>query len=681
MVAICFAVGFAAGGSVSNILRIFPESFFTHVKTLILYNDYYLQFLSNNWLRAAPFWGLPIIAGSGAGFGAWLFFGRLIDPIVHVRGRRLWRGEKALEIAKAASKLACSAGGVGIEMLKGVHLSRDQEVKSILVCGAQGGGKTVVINTLLLQLLSRGDKLIIFDPVKGDYSRWVPMQKGRLCLFSSTDARTLHWYLGWDLLNESDAAAFAEGFVEAGSGDPMWANSARALMIGLIVHLQKTRGTDWSWPELVDLLKLGLAEMYDIFEQSYPPAMSFANPESKTAQSIEINLKAFVIPIYRLAQTWSKVDAKKRFSLVSWLKDDNAHDRNLIVQMNQRDSSIGASLGRAIVGLLTNHISSLEFGESKTRRFGFVLDEITQFRRLETIAKLMEIGRSKGIYAIFGFQDIAQINQIYAQYESSKWAALFGLRIFPQVVGAESQKWVCDQVGDREVRFLNKNVSGNGQSDNVNVSKGMSQPTTVPVLLPAELELFGKRADGIEALVLGIGKDALALKFPFPQIKNLRKPHIDWPDQLVNPTNHTGSFEAEPTNTATSNSGSEQPRNSAMELVQTEEVVVADVTPSATSDEQKSLDDAILNIIDQQNESADDKENEVETETEAVKNEVEHGLAEAAGVPEIALELLDFAEQMNQNDPNLQAESTSFQPTETKKRSRKPRAYASQQQE
>jgi hypothetical protein len=88
-----------------------------------------------------------------------------------------------------------------------------------------------------------------------------------------------------------------------------------------------------------------------------------------------------------------------------------------------------------------------------------------------------------------------------------------------------------------------------------------------------------------------------------------------------------------------------------------------------------------LNIIDQQNESADDKENEVETETEAVKNEVEHGLAEAAGVPEIALELLDFAEQMNQNDPNLQAESTSFQPTETKKRSRKPRAYASQQQE
>ena len=294
----------------------------------------------------------------------------------------------------------------------------------------------------------------------------------------------------------------------------------------------------------------------------------------------------------------------------------------------------------------------------------------------------MEIGRSKGVYAIFGFQDIAQINQIYAQYESSKWAALFGLRIFPQVIGAESQKWVCDQVGDREVRFLNKNVSGNGQSDNVNVSKGMSQPTTIPVILPAELELFGKRADGIEALVLGLGKDALALKFPFPQIQNLRKPHIDWPGQLVNPKNHTGSFEAEPTNTAEGTSGSVQPRTSVLEIVKTEEEIVADVTPSATSnDEQESLDDTILNIIDQQNESEDDQKNEDEAETEAVKNEIEHGLAEAVGVPEVALELLDFVDQMNQNDPNLQAESTSFQPTETnKKRSRKARKYANEQE-
>ena len=380
MVALCFMVGFAGGGSVVDLLKIFNDSFLMHLKASVVYFDYYIHFLSNNIFQSF-IWLLPLTCGMSAGFGAWLFFGRLIDPIVHVRGRRFWDGEKALEIAKAASKLACSAGGVGIEMLKGVRLSRDQEVKSILVCGAQGGGKTVVINTLLLQLLARRDKLIIFDPVKGDYSRWVPMQKGRLCIFSSTDARTLHWFLGWDLLNESDAVAFAEGFVEAGSGDPMWANSARALMIGLIVHLQKTRGTDWSWPELVDLLKLDLAQMYDIFEQSYTPAMSFANPESKTAQSIEINLKAFVIPIFRLAETWSKVDEKKRFSLVSWLKDDDAYDRNLIVQMNQRDSSLGASLGRAIVGLLTNHIASLEFSESKTRRIGFVLDEITQFRR------------------------------------------------------------------------------------------------------------------------------------------------------------------------------------------------------------------------------------------------------------------------------------------------------------
>lgn len=36
-----------------------------------------------------------------------------------------------------------------------IQINSDQLLKSVLVCGAQGGGKTLFINTLLLKMIER----------------------------------------------------------------------------------------------------------------------------------------------------------------------------------------------------------------------------------------------------------------------------------------------------------------------------------------------------------------------------------------------------------------------------------------------------------------------------------------------------------------------------------------------
>lgn len=529
MCAICCTASFLAGAWAVDHLPIFPQSFYMHLKALANETSAYIYFIKQNKVRAMAFYFIPLFASTASIIGAWLFFGRLIDPIIHVRGRRLHRGKEAQRRAELASKAIIAKNVFCLELLKNIDISRDLLLKSIMAVGAQGSGKTVFINTVLLQLITINAKLIVFDPVKGDFSKWLPMSAG-LCLISSTDSRSLHWWLGFDLLNEPDAAAFAEGLVESGNDNPMWANSARLILVGLIVHLQKTKGTNWSWQELSYLLNQNLEQMYEIFEQSYEPAKSFANPESKTAQSIEMNLKAFTAPITRLAHTWSRIDHKKRFSFRRWLDNDNTKHRRIIVQMNQADAVLGAAISRAIISFCTNHISSLDFAESLYRLLGFVVDEIPVFGKLNNFIKINETGRSKGVFSIVGFQDAAQVQQIYSKEELQKWSALFGLRVFPQVIGAESQRWVCDQIGDREVQYRVKNVSGVGAGQ-VNVSSSYSQPTTVPVLLPSELELFGKTKDGIEALFLGLGKDALALNIPFPIIKNIRPAHVPWPPE------------------------------------------------------------------------------------------------------------------------------------------------------
>jgi len=671
MAVACSALGLYAGAVAVDHLPLFPDPFFVHAQTLILEPSYYLNLIKQNWVRAIPFYLIPLTAASGAGVGAFLFFGRLIDPVIHLRGRQLWRGKEAQKRAIAASRKMLSQSEFCVEILPGVAISRDQLLKSILVCGAQGGGKTVFINQLLLKLIELNHKLVIFDPVKGDYSRWVPMSAG-LCLISSTDARSLHWWLGFDLLDEADAAAFSEGLV-AESSDPLWSNAARLILVGIIVHLQKTFDTNWSWSELSDCLCLTMEDLHELLKTDYPPAATFCDPESKTSQSMEKNLKAFTANITRLAYAWSKVDTKKRFSFKAWLDNDNTKHRRIIIQMNQRDAALGASISRAIISYSTNHIASLEFSESKTRMIGWFLDEVPQFRKLESLIKLNEIGRSKGVYTLVGFQDSSQISQIYDKEELQKWSALFGIRVFPQVVGADSQRWVCDQVGDREVQYRTKSVSGTGLNG-VNVSASLTQPQTLPVLLPAELELFGKRKDGIEALFLGLGKDALALKIPFPQIKDIRPPHVSWPQPQIANKTHTGSgeFETESQKVANS-SGSVQPRNSELETLPAHKPRVG-VTPSTTLPVDEVQTDILqFYLINEPQQLEKVAEIAGEAVEEIAKSQVVEAVAEAIGIPS---ELIEAAELLDDlQAPLTQNYDVIDVPVASKRRARKAVKY------
>ncbi len=651
---------------VVDALPLFPQSFFFHAQALIVDTANYLPFAQQFWYKSIPTFTLPAAAVLGAVYGCWLFFGRLIDPIIHVRGRQLWRGEEARRRAELACKKMLKQSAYGVEILKDLPISRDQLLKSLLVCGAQGGGKTVFINQLLLKLIELNHKLVIFDPVKGDYSRWVPMSAG-LYIISSTDARSRHWWLGFDLLDEPDAAAFAEGLV-AESSDPLWSNAARLILVGIIVHLQKTHGKDWSWSELSDCLCLEMSDLHKLLLQDYPPAATFADPESKTSQSMEKNLKAFTSTITRLAYTWSKIDSKKRFSFRDWLDDDNTKNRRIIVQMNQRDAALGAAISRAIISYSTNHIASLEFPESKTRSLGWILDEIPQFRKLESFIKLNEIGRSKGVYTLAGFQDSSQISQIYDKEELQKWSALFGLRIFPQVVGADSQRWVCDQIGDREVQYRTKSVSGQGGGQ-VNVSSSYSQPTMTPVLLPSELELFGKQNGYIESLFLGLGKDALALRIDFPKIIDIRPAHVPWPatPPAKAKSEHSSDDVAPEATRAVA-------ANVELEQQQTEPIETAHAVEATDS-----LNEEMLQIL-QVSEplkplETDQKKEDVAQELvgEAAENTAIHVVAEAMGAPSLLLEIALKADDLQA--PITQNSDTAIVSHAAKRRTRKPVKY------
>jgi type IV secretory pathway TraG/TraD family ATPase VirD4 len=497
----------------------------TQAKILWRTKDFgrYVDFLSAHPIDSIKFYALPV---SALALGLWVsgHYFRLIDPAIHIRGRRFLTGKRAVKDANFSQNDAIKSTGFGVNV-GSVKISRQKQLQSFLIMGAQGGGKTVVINSLLSQAIEKNEKTIIFDLTKGDFTRWVP----EFVMLSPTDSRTSHWWLGFDLLDLGDASTFAESMIPPGD-DPFWSSVAQNILISIIIKLQTEKGKNWSWPHLAKLIfESEIEDLKEYSEKFYAPAKdSIADAESKMTISIIVTLRSFCSPIFRMAVMAVKIN-KNCFSIVSFLNNDESTTRNLIIQGDKKDSALSAALARAIVNLATKHISSLQFEESSKRKIGFFLDELPQAGKLDDIASLLEIGRSKGIYAVLGFQDISQVNQIYGKDEAQKWGALTGVKIFPKVQGSQSQRFVSDELGEKEIEFKSKSVSiqqGGGKSTSTSM-----QRQTLPVLANSQLESdFGPGKKGVDALLIGIGGSALKLHFKFADYPKIRKSWVGWSD-------------------------------------------------------------------------------------------------------------------------------------------------------
>jgi hypothetical protein len=490
-----------------------------------------------NWARYQPGAAFGIIyftasTSTAVALGTSIWLGLKVaeprDPNIHIRGRQIRRKAAAEQLATQVSREKCAISKPEIKIHDSIVLARHQVMQSFMVMGAQGGGKTQILWRFVLSLIHQGWKTVIFDLAKGDYTISTPNVHR---LFALGDARSSVWSIWRDVKTLADAESFARGLITE-SSDPMWSNAARGVCIAMIMRLINEKGQEWRWKDLGETVFADAAQVKEFAQRYYPPAVaSVADAESKTTQSIIINLSAYLAPLYRFAEEWADLPENfssgkpRAFSWIEWLEDDNSADRNVILQSNAKDKTSATALIRAMMEVQVSHIASLEFSESKTRSIFYMLDELPQVGRLECLPTIMEVGRSKGCAVGLAFQDIAQIRQIYKPGEDDKWLAMLGVRIFAQVKGAASGKFVLDQIGNREIARPTNNVSYS--VGGYSVSNGW-QHTEVPVMTADELEKLGPQPNngGINAIVLGHGTDVLELNWPFYSPPEHRKARV-----------------------------------------------------------------------------------------------------------------------------------------------------------
>jgi type IV secretory pathway TraG/TraD family ATPase VirD4 len=453
-----------------------------------------------------------------------------LDGLTHISGKRLMLQKAALRFAKIAERAPIKAKGEGLLIAPGLRISFDRESRHVMVVGGTGAGKTVIIRFWLGQIFARRDKAIILDS-KGNVTAELAE---KFTLLAPHDQRSAAWAVARDVVHGQDARELASALIPS-SKDPVWANGAREILIGVVISLQIRRGTGWSWGDLATGLYLPATELRALLVEYYFPAVEFVEVgaeglPTRTTTSLLITMRtSLAATVLPLAEAWSDLKSRPQLSVRAWLLDPGPRHRIIVLQRAAHLPELSRAFISAFVRSLASTAASPELSDDDRRRIWVIMDEMAQAGHIEGFGQLIEVGRSKGLCCVLGWQDPAQIEEHYGEPATRTWISSIGTKIVGRLEAGRSSATICnDWIGDRIVTWTERTESSGPSSNgpmNAKTTSTHVRREQMPVILPDCLERSLGRRDHflhsrIAALVLGIGGDALQVEWPvIPQAK------------------------------------------------------------------------------------------------------------------------------------------------------------------
>lgn len=393
----------------------------------------------------------------------------------------------------------------------GLDFTLDRIRRSFLILGSIGGGKTQVIWSLLLELKRANFRMLVIDGPKGDYSTAMPGKPLIIAPWHSGPA----WDIAKDCNTRGHARELARALIPVSESDPVWGNAAGMVFIAILCKLQSEKGIEWGWGDLYEHITLDIDTLRGIAQEHYPPAVQIlADAESKTTQSVQINLTAFMSDVFEMSLAWRNTE--ERFSFCDWWRGQGAHanQQTVILQGSGEFKSLAGGYISSILQLLASLTASPSFSESKTRKNIIVADEFAQLPKMIGFEKFFEIGRSKGCSAIVATQSPAQLRKIWGVDDLQSWVSMIGTKVYCRINGHLDAEMVLAELGEKEVFRRSETITSNGSGTGGSASIGW-QKEKIGVVRQEELAELGPVKNGIAALVQGFGKDPIQMLFPY----------------------------------------------------------------------------------------------------------------------------------------------------------------------
>lgn len=463
----------------------------------------------------------------GLGLGGLVFKEGMVpkDLNQHVRGFRLLEDAAAIKeaVKQIAAEIAAGARNFpwpDIPLHPAIAGAWARWRGHTVIFGKSGSGKTVIFHHFIQDAMARGDRFIITDS-KGDMVQQYP----GAAIVSPVDARSLCWRVAADINSAPRARDFAENLIQS-SHDPMWANSARGVLVGMLNKLITERPGRWNFRDLHELCSLPQEQILPMMQQYNPDAVRSVEGESVTTAGIMINLAAFIQPVADLSAAWGDGEPESAISFTEWLHDESTPIRHLIFQNHGQYSPTVKAVFVAIFNLIAAVIDSPDFADSPNRRIWLFLDELPAIGKVR-IEPVLSRARSRDVRAVLGFQNMTQLKEIWGDKEAQTIIDNVETKIVSRVPPGETAAFISNMVGKAESERMNISESIQPGSKSKTLMHNREERA---VIYESDLSSrLGVEDGGIRALVLGFRDYVMLLKWPFRGRPLAREAYVEAP--------------------------------------------------------------------------------------------------------------------------------------------------------
>lgn len=295
---------------------------------------------------------------------------------------------------------------------------------SVTFVGCPGCGKTTQILKVLEQLKENKDAVTIILDIKREYIKKC-FHPGDLVLsFRDIEGIPSENHMRWSLMKEALLDTYPEVvlreiagmvFKEAieSSQNKAFPKAAMLVFYGQLVHLFKSsQGKIPFTSQLIRKIETVTDAEIEKSVKQYAELFAVSDLVSEiqniTSYGVRMELKTVLLDAFQIGSNFCNDESK--FSIREFIREGKGHRLFLVFDIENRKSS--EAIVRLLLDLALKESLACDDISGSERKY-FVLDEYAYLPSLEYLQYAKDMGRSKGIRIISGFQTVSQLKSIY----------------------------------------------------------------------------------------------------------------------------------------------------------------------------------------------------------------------------------------------------------------------------